>query len=110
VPGKHTKKSPPKSKRKRNRDIERNYPLRQFIEKLRRFADALEIGTRFSIQIHQERVHVPARAVANIEHEREGDHEEIEFQLKWRNARGAKRRGHDAHGARPRRSSTRRAG
>jgi hypothetical protein len=26
---------------------------------------------------------VPARAEFNVEHEREGDEEEIEFQLKW---------------------------
>jgi hypothetical protein len=26
---------------------------------------------------------VPVRAVYNIEHEREGDEEEIEFQIKW---------------------------
>jgi hypothetical protein len=28
---------------------------------------------------------VPARAEFNVEHEREGDEEEIEFQLKWTN-------------------------
>jgi len=29
---------------------------------------------------------VPARAEFNVEHEREGDEEEIEFQLKWTNS------------------------
>jgi hypothetical protein len=33
-----------------------------------------------------EKVYVPARAEFNIEHEREGDEEEIEFQLKWTNS------------------------
>jgi hypothetical protein len=33
------------------RDIEKDYPLPQFIEKLRRLADALEKGDRFEIQI-----------------------------------------------------------
>ena len=32
-----------------------------------------------------ERVYVLARAEFNVEHEREGDEEEIEFQLKWTN-------------------------
>lgn len=30
-----------------------------------------------------ERTYVPVRAEYNIEHEREGDSEEIEFQIKW---------------------------
>jgi hypothetical protein len=37
------------------------------------------------IQVAGERVYVPARAELNVEHEREGDEEEIEFQLKWTN-------------------------
>ena len=69
---------------KTSRDIEKDYPLPQFIEKLRRLADALETGSRFEIQIAGERISVPVRARYNIEHERsaEGD-EEIEFQIKW---------------------------
>ena len=66
------------------RDIEKAYPLHEFIEKLRRLADALEKGERFAIQIAGERVFVPARAVCNIEHERGDEEEEIEFQIKWR--------------------------
>ena len=31
-----------------------------------------------------ERIHAPARAVFNIEHERGSDGEEIEFQMKWK--------------------------
>ena len=30
-------------------------------------------------------VEFPARAIFNIEHEREGLQEEIEFQIKWKN-------------------------
>ena len=52
------------------RDIEKNYPLPQFIEKLRRLADALESGQRFEIQIAGERVYVPTRAQYNLEHEK----------------------------------------
>ena len=69
---------------KSSRDIEKDYPLPQFIDKLRRLADALENGTRFEIQIAGERISVPARATYNIEHERSADgEEEIEFQIKW---------------------------
>lgn len=69
---------------KEKRDIEKNYPLDQFVEKLRRLADAIESGGRFEIQIAGERVYVPARAAFTIEHERGEDEEEIEFQIKWK--------------------------
>ncbi|WP_258294041.1 amphi-Trp domain-containing protein [Pseudosulfitobacter koreensis] len=68
---------------KPDRDIEKDYPLPEFIEKLRRLADALEQGKRFEIQIAGERISVPVRASFNIEHERGQGQEEIEFQIKW---------------------------
>jgi amphi-Trp domain-containing protein len=68
---------------KAERDIEKSYPTSEFVEKLRRLADALEKGERFDIQIAGERIFVPARAVCTIEHERGDDEEEIEFQIKW---------------------------
>jgi amphi-Trp domain-containing protein len=68
---------------KRKRDVEKDYPLDQFVEKLRRLADAIENGERFEIQVAGERVYVPARATFNIEHERGDGEEEIEFQIKW---------------------------
>lgn len=68
---------------KPEQDIEKDYPLPEFIDKLRRLADALESGEQFEIMIAGERIYVPVRAVYNIEHEREGDEEEIEFQIKW---------------------------
>ena len=71
-------------KRKKKRDIEKAYPTKKFIEKLRRLADSLEDGERFTIQVAGERINVPAAAIVNIEHEREGDDEELEFQLKWK--------------------------
>lgn len=72
---------------KAERDIEKTYSNKEFVEKLRRLADAIENGTRFEIQIAGERIYVPARAVYNIEHEREREDgsEEIEFQIKWEN-------------------------
>ena len=69
------------------RDLEKTYDLDEFTEKLRRLADSLETGKRFAIQIAGERIFVPARATYNIEHERSGDEEEIEFQIKWSNTK-----------------------
>ena len=70
-------------KPKPTRDIEKDYPLVQFVEKLRRLADALESGQRFEIKIAGERISVPVRATYNIEHERGETEEEVEFQIKW---------------------------
>ncbi|MBP7051155.1 MAG: amphi-Trp domain-containing protein [Phycisphaerae bacterium] len=72
-------------KKRSERDIEKGYPTAQFVAKLRRLADALEKGEKLDIQIAGERIYVPVRAEFNIEHEREGDDEEIEFQVKWTN-------------------------
>ena len=66
------------------RDLERNYPIPQFVAKLRRLADALEKGDGFRIQIAGERFQVPKRAEVSVEHERGDDEEEVEFQLKWK--------------------------
>ena len=74
----------PKRKKKTERDIEKGYPTKQFIQKLRRLADCIEQGKRFQIQVAGERISVPPDAVMNIEHEREKGNEEVEFQLKWK--------------------------
>ncbi len=68
----------------KKRDIEKTYPKKQFIAKLRRLADALESGKPFRIQIGQEKLYIPADTTANIEHERSSSGEELEFQLKWK--------------------------
>ncbi|MEM7248772.1 MAG: amphi-Trp domain-containing protein [Acidobacteriota bacterium] len=73
----------PARKKKSKRDVEKDYPTKQFIAKLRRLADCLEEGKRFRIQVAGERVSVPSSARINIEHERGSDAEEIEFQLVW---------------------------
>ena len=65
------------------RDIEKSYPRRQFVEKLRRLADAVEGGKAFTIQVAGERLRISADATFNIEHERSGGEHELEFQLKW---------------------------
>lgn len=68
---------------KKNRDIAKEYPKKQFIAKLRRFADALEDDKNFTIQIAGERLHIPRDAIVNIEHERDGKSQEVEFQITW---------------------------
>lgn len=70
--------------KKEERDIEKSYPTKDFVAKLRRLADALENDERFEISIAGERIYVPKSATYNIEHERGDGEEEIEFQLKWR--------------------------
>jgi len=69
---------------KRSRDIEKSYTKAEFVAKLRRLADAIESGKRFTIQIAGQRISVPAKATFNIEHERSSEEEEIEFQMKWK--------------------------
>ena len=71
---------------KAERDVEKVYSTKEYVAKLRRFADALEAGEKFEIQIDGERVYVPVRAEFSIEHERGSDEEEIEFQIKWKSA------------------------
>lgn len=68
---------------KQDRDVGKTYTNSEFVEKLRRLADAIENEEKFEIQIAGERVYIPVRATFNIEHEREDGNEEIEFQIKW---------------------------
>lgn len=70
--------------RRPDRDIERTYSRTQFVDKLRRLADALETGAPFTIQVAGERLRLPADVAFNIEHERTGDMDELEFQMRWR--------------------------
>lgn len=68
---------------KQDRDIEKGYTDAEFVDKLRRLADAIENDQKFEIQIAGERVYVPVRASYSIEHERGDSEEEVEFQIKW---------------------------
>lgn len=70
-------------KKRRERDIEKNYPVKQFVKKLRRLADCVEQGRQFQIQVAGQRIRIPTTAVINIEHERSDSSGELEFQLKW---------------------------
>ena len=69
--------------KKNERDIEKVYSTKQFAAKLRRLADALETGSKFTIQVSGKRIYVPAHASISVEHERSEGSEEVEFQLKW---------------------------
>ena len=66
-----------------DRDLTRTYSRAQFAAKLRRLADSIETGRAFTIQVAGERLRVPANVTFNIEHERAGSDEELEFQLLW---------------------------
>lgn len=67
-----------------DRDLEKTYPRKEFVAKLRRLADAIEAGKAFSLQVAGERLRIPADALFNIEHEREKNVDEVEFQLRWK--------------------------
>ena len=67
-----------------DRDVERDCSRAQFVETLRRLADALEQEEPFRIQVVNERFTVPAGATLSIEHEAEGGEEELELQLRWK--------------------------
>ena len=69
-----------------DRDITASYSVGEFAAKLRRLADALESGGPFRIQIAGERFTVPGHAECTVEHERSGDEEEVELQLRWSHA------------------------
>jgi amphi-Trp domain-containing protein len=67
-----------------DRDLTKAYSRAQFAAKLRRLADSIESEKPFTIQVAGERLRVPADATFNVEHERSGSEEELEFQLIWK--------------------------
>jgi amphi-Trp domain-containing protein len=69
--------------KKSQRDVEEVYAVSEFVAKLRRLADALEGGRAFEIQVAGQRLYVPAEAHFGVEHERSGNTEELEFQVRW---------------------------
>lgn len=71
------------AKKTKDRDIEKAYTPAQMAAKLRRLADAIEHEKPFQIMIGGERVYIPAGTRFSIEHEREGNQEEVEFQFTW---------------------------
>ncbi|MDI1449919.1 amphi-Trp domain-containing protein [Polyangium sp. 6x1] len=77
------------------RDVTRIRTRDEFVALLRRVADAVERGEPFRVQVGGVRVTVPNDAELSVEHEAEGDLEEIEMQLQWRREQ-AKSDGPDA--------------
>lgn len=73
-----------------DRDLTKTYSRPQFVAKLRRLADAIESEQAFNIQVAGERLRIPASAVFNVEHERSGNTQELEFQLLWVSQEGGK--------------------
>ena len=71
---------------KPSRDIEKTYTASQLAQKLSRLADCLENDENFEIQVAGERIYVPDSAEFTIEHERNEDEEELEFQFRWKKA------------------------
>lgn len=67
-----------------NRDVDRNCSKDEFGAALRRLADALEKGEAFRIQVAGKRFTVPESAELVIEHEAEGEDEELAFELRWK--------------------------
>jgi amphi-Trp domain-containing protein len=69
--------------KKRKRDIEKSYSVKEIVKKLRRLADSLEQGKRFQMQVAGERISIPATAIISVEHERDTSSEEVEIEFKW---------------------------
>ena len=67
----------------KDRDLTKTYSRAEFVQKLRRLADAIEAEKAFTIQVAGERLYVPATAVFNVEHERSDGQQELEFQIIW---------------------------
>ena len=67
----------------KDRDLTKTYSRAEFVQKLRRLADAIEAEKAFTIQVAGERLYVPATAVFNVEHERSDGQQELEFQVIW---------------------------
>jgi amphi-Trp domain-containing protein len=82
-PSRRASQAPAKKRSAADRDLVRTYSRAQFVAKLRRFADAIEANAPFTIQVASERLRIPAGVAFNIEHERTGSREELEFQMSW---------------------------
>ncbi|HEX8138211.1 MAG TPA: amphi-Trp domain-containing protein [Pyrinomonadaceae bacterium] len=62
------------------KDVEKSYPTKEVVAKLRRLADALEEEKTFEIQIAGERIYIPPYATVEFEYQRE----EVEIEVKWK--------------------------
>jgi len=66
------------------KDVEKSYPTKEVVAKLRRLADALEEEKTFEIQIAGERIYIPPYATVEFEYERDDEEEEVEIEVRWK--------------------------
>ena len=66
-----------------DRDVEKDVSTTQFVDTLRRLADAMEAGESFRVQVANARFTIPADATLTIEHEAEDGEEEFALELQW---------------------------
>lgn len=66
------------------RDVERNVSPTEFVQTLRRIAEAIEKGESVRIQVANKRFTLPRTATLSIEHEAGGGDEELELQFRWK--------------------------
>ena len=69
----------------RDRDVEKRYSDSENIQKLERLIECMKMGKAFEIQVAGKRIYVPVHAGFTIEHEVDGENEELEFQFRWSN-------------------------
>ncbi len=65
------------------REIEKNISKQAFINKLKRLIENLESDTSFVIQVKKKKIKVPEEVEFRIEHEKDVNGGELEFELKW---------------------------
>lgn len=70
-------------RRRAKRDVDKAYPAKGFVARLRRLADSMEQGKRFRIQVAGQRISIPPDARISVERERGSSEEEVELQLQW---------------------------
>lgn len=73
----------------RDRDVEKKDSDAENVQKLERLVESMKTGKPFEIQVAGKRIYVPVRARFSVEHEVEGDDEELEFQFRWSRERPA---------------------
>lgn len=62
--------------------MEKKYPKKAYIAKMKRMLKALENGKAFSIQVKGKKITVPVNSEISIEYEKD-EKNELEFQIKW---------------------------
>lgn len=63
--------------------MEKTYTEKMYIAKIKRLIAALEKDKSFVIQVKGKKLRVPKNAKISIEFEKDGNSNELEFQIKW---------------------------